>query len=80
MQMSYIYKIVRAVGFLSSEYFCLEGLSSLAGSGKLFSQGAEMRQTTTSDAQLISSTGGGAASMNVELVLWKDQRREYVHC
>ena len=39
-----------------------------------------MRQTTTSDAQLIFSTGGAAASMNVELVLWKDQRRECVHC
>ena len=39
-----------------------------------------MRQTTTSDAELISSNGGGAASMNVELVLWKDQKRECIHC
>lgn len=43
----------------SSEYFFLEGLSSLADSGNwnlLFSHGAEMMQTATWDAQLISST------------------------
>lgn len=64
----------------SSEYFCFEGLSSLAGSGNwnlLFSHRAERMQSATSDAQLTSATLMDKGHFNAcrSYAWWKSEHR-----